>query len=439
MRFVKDESGQALMMTVVSMAILLGFMALAVDVGVLFRAKRSLQTVADAAATAGALDYYYNVTAASARTAATAAATSNGVTSGTSLGMTTTVTPIAPVTSGAHTGAGVVEVDITQQQHTSLMSYFGFRIINVAVKAVAGQVINQGCIYLMGGGTAFSLQGSAKVYGVNPDTGAIEPACGIYSNSDIKVTGNGNYIDASYVAAAGALTGSGNTNPAPVIQNAPLEQVPKALQITPPTPASFGNCNPPAGYTTRTRRGVTTYTATISGVTLPSRTCYGIGSANPANTILDLTISNATFPAGLTAFDLGTAGGGGTLTLDSNVTGTGVTMDIYTGNFSINSTNNDHLYAPTDGATDTYNGVLLLEPASNTGTINIQWGASSGDFEGIIDAPGATGTMQDQGGSGALVTGLVLGYLNMSTSTLYVKNYGSAIPGSPLSSIALVE
>ena len=41
--------------------LLMAFLALAIDVGTLFRARRNMQIAADAAAVAGALDYKYNV------------------------------------------------------------------------------------------------------------------------------------------------------------------------------------------------------------------------------------------------------------------------------------------------------------------------------------------------------------------------------------------
>ena len=48
-RLWKDESGQTLVMAVLSMTLLLGFLALAVDVGVLFHARRNVQLAADGA------------------------------------------------------------------------------------------------------------------------------------------------------------------------------------------------------------------------------------------------------------------------------------------------------------------------------------------------------------------------------------------------------
>src|SRR2546421_10721440 len=50
----RDQSGQALVLTVVFLVSLLGMAALVLDVGSWYRAKRQLQSTADAAALAGA-------------------------------------------------------------------------------------------------------------------------------------------------------------------------------------------------------------------------------------------------------------------------------------------------------------------------------------------------------------------------------------------------
>ena len=50
----RNEHGQALIITLISFTVLLGFVGLAVDVGYMFYTKRQLQVAADAAALAGA-------------------------------------------------------------------------------------------------------------------------------------------------------------------------------------------------------------------------------------------------------------------------------------------------------------------------------------------------------------------------------------------------
>ena len=56
MKWLREESGQVLVMTFFSMGILLGALGLAVDVGVLLHARRNMQAAADAAAMAGNRD-----------------------------------------------------------------------------------------------------------------------------------------------------------------------------------------------------------------------------------------------------------------------------------------------------------------------------------------------------------------------------------------------
>ncbi len=59
MKIFRNEDGQTLVLTALCMTAMLGFMALAIDVGLLFRAKRNMQITADAVAVAAALDFYY--------------------------------------------------------------------------------------------------------------------------------------------------------------------------------------------------------------------------------------------------------------------------------------------------------------------------------------------------------------------------------------------
>jgi hypothetical protein len=457
-------------MSLLSMTLLLAFVALAVDVGVLFRARRNLQIVADAAATAGAVDYYKNVSTSSARTAAKSAVSSNQLT--VSSGNWSTTCPATapsgaaasfacvsvPASTGAHTGTGSVEVQITQPNPTTFMGYFGFNPVNVAVRAVAASVAGVACIYV---NKTYAVQGSATLVGIDPATGKQGKACGVYVGGDVDVTGSGNTIDAQYVEVNGTLVShGGNTiHPAPLITGVPPQSPAKPLMATPPSIPS--GCSMPPGTTMTAGKGKnpTTYTATLTGPI--SAGCFGFTDPPPANSILNLTISNATFGTGLYQFNLGT---GGTLTLGAGncnsgyCTGTappdgsaGVTLELNTGNFA--ASGNQNLYSPSDGSSDPENGILLWAPATNTGTACLQFGSSTGNFSGYIDTPQMTVGLHDQGGF-ALVTGLVVGNLCQGNgvgstvcksfnctgpSTLYVKNYNQSYASGPNRSIALVE
>jgi uncharacterized membrane protein len=133
----KSERGQALVLTGFCVVALIGFVALATDVGVLFRAKRNMQIAADAAATAAALDYLYNGSVTSAKTAGQAAASANGVTNG-SGGAVVTINE--PPSSGPNAGStGFFEAIVSTSNPVSLMPIVtGSASQTVAARAVAG-------------------------------------------------------------------------------------------------------------------------------------------------------------------------------------------------------------------------------------------------------------------------------------------------------------
>lgn len=498
-RNLKDESGQVLVITLFSMAVLFGFLALAVDVGALFHEKRNLQIVADAAATAGALDYYKNQSAANARLAAQSSVSANSLTvasanwstscpatapgASASYGCTAT-----PPSTGGHTRSGFVEVQVTQPNSTTFMAFFGFRGLNVTTRAVAGQVSGVSCLYVKNN---LNIQGNTSLCGVDPTTGTVAncssgstcpisgayPACGTYAGS---ITGSGggggsNCIDTNYVETAASSSGV-TLNPSPAATNVPTQTPPQWVSNAPQALPS--SCNMPSGGTWSVQgtggNKVNVYTWSPASIT-PG--CYGI--ANPvagytAGLPFDMNVNlsgassaspmnlGGTSTDALYQFNLGntqigngaSAVTGGTLTLGSDISGgtapstsgastTGVTLEVYTGNFTVSSTStNINLYAPDDGSSDVENGVVLVEPASNTGTINIQWGSSGANcshmnFDGYIIALGATLTMQDQGGC-AMVSGLYVGNMNMN-STLYVENVNSVYANGPGKTITLVE
>jgi hypothetical protein len=129
MRFRNDESGQMIVMLAVSMTALMAFMALAVDVGVLFHVRREVQIAADAAAAAGALDYHYNPSGSTARAAALAAASQNGVTNGSN--GTVAVTFPTSTSYGSPYTTGFVQAIVTVPNPTMFMRLFGMTSVNL--------------------------------------------------------------------------------------------------------------------------------------------------------------------------------------------------------------------------------------------------------------------------------------------------------------------
>ena len=498
MRF-RNERGQITVLTALCMAVLLGFAALATDIGALFRWKRNLQIVADAAATAAALDYYKNGlgtgSVASAQAAAENAISGNGL-SGATYTTTCPVTPSGsapqacislPPSSGVHQSNGFVEVQIVQPRPTTFMSYFGFGNLNVLTRAVAGITTGQSCIWVRNN---LNVQGNAGLCGVdplnpgswtatnNPTCGSgtvcpsgFETACGTYVGGNVTGSGGGggsNCIASNQVAVAGTV--GINLNPSPAVAGAAQQTPPDFLTAAPAAPSSCSSWNQGlSGITTTTGHGngnPNVVSATLSGSSIAAG-CYGLDpllgtSSLPSgwdatNTVMNLTVTNANLGNGTYIFDLGAAMGGGTLNIASSVCNyggacsspiptnigdesthyDGVTLDVYTGNFQVlNTAGTINLYAP-DIVGNALNGILLQEPLTNTGTVNIQWGSTNSNFYGYIDTPGATLTMQDQGG-GALVTGLYVGNMTLN-SELGIMNYNATVGGAPGRNIALVE
>jgi hypothetical protein len=424
----RDESGQALVLMVFSMTVLLGFMALAVDVGMLLNAKRKAQTAADAAAIAGALAYSYKG-ASYATGAAEAAANSNGVETG-----AVTVTP-SP-SDGWHTGDGYIEVVIRQKNPTFFMAAFNRGSMFVAARAVAGITPNPDCIIALDktDPDSFDVQGSAQVS---------SPGCSIHINSSsgtaLCTTGNA-------TVSAPAINIAGAQNPAPPCNGAQSNANTGAQQVDDPFAGlAYPTCN--AGNTT----SVTSVTTSNVG-SLPSVAATINGKTAK---VTCFSGSNVSIASGVT---LGTAGsnqifvfqnglkepnGKGSITVNGTIDLAGGGFDQK--NFGIKLT------APADSAA-AYNGLGFIVPATNTsvscsppygGTqpcVQIQFGSGWGDLDAIMYVPGATLFMQDDGG-GNQVAGIVAYKLYDKSSDLIItKSYNLAhSTTTPLSAIALVE
>jgi len=199
----KDESGQAMILTLLCMTCLLGFVGFAADIGTLLRAKRNLQIAADSAAIAGAAELNYGDMA----TAAQAAAAQNGVVIGTNGGA---VAVNSPPLYGAYAGLpGYVEAIVTQTQPTFFMKIFNFASQNVTARAVAWNGgSSNGCVYVCSpsASDAMDLQGSFDVSA---------PSCGVIVDSNnadaLQFTGGGGTLTAGSVGVVGGDGGHGDS------------------------------------------------------------------------------------------------------------------------------------------------------------------------------------------------------------------------------------
>jgi Flp pilus assembly protein TadG len=434
-RFVKDESGQVIVLTLLCAAMLMGFLGLAIDVSLLFRARRNVQIAADSAATAGAqayMDYSYDPNQADTlanwiTNAAQNASALNGIQNGTN--GAAVVVNIAPnITTGYHTGAGYVEAIVSQPNPTIFMSAFShmlggnnFSTINVTARAVAGEPgSSQACIFVLSPHAcpAMDLQGSFTVTAAK---------CGIVVDSDCKTgalnfTGAGGTLTAGWIGVDGSVSGqSRDSTPAPVTGIVPVTN--PFQGIVPPDPTKL-SC---------TAGGKLTGNVGTQGAT----TCYSG----------DVELSNATL--GGTLVFTGNVTLDGTINtqgLDGNnkpVGNGGVTLDLNSGALNENTGTTMNIVAPTD-TTNPYANIALLAPVTNTSTMEFDKGASGGTFSGIIDTPGAELFLHDSGGdkNGGLTINadLVVGTLEDQTATFTVNSYSATHPGATqLLSVSLVE
>jgi hypothetical protein len=201
----KNQSGQALVSTVLALTVLLGFGGLAIDMGALRYEKRLQQTAADAAAVAGAS----NLTHGGVTSGAQNASAANGFTDGVN---NVTVTINNPPASGPHSGNGnYVEALVVAVQPTYFMRIFGINSETITARAVATNVsggANSGCLYTLG-------PPSSSIEGVNINGSAIlnAPTCGIVDNGNYNTKGNALTVNASTFGVSGSanISGPGGT------------------------------------------------------------------------------------------------------------------------------------------------------------------------------------------------------------------------------------
>ena len=396
MKILRDESGQTLIFVALSLTCILGFVGLATDVGAMFHFKRNLQIAADSAAVAGA--WQLKLSGTSVTSAAKAAATANGITTG--------VTVNNPPAGGPHTGnAAYVEVIITQSNPLIFSSVLGIISMPVAARAVAfAGAKNTGCVLALNPSATdtIHLQGSFNV-----DV----PGCAVVDDSNaagaLTFTGAGGTLTAGSVGVVGTATGAtGDSTPAPVTGIAPVSD--PLANLPAPT---YGAC-------TAAPAGNTWGPATAGGTV-----CYS-GDIKVQNSV--------TMNPGTYVFT-------GTLdfTGKGSITGTGVTLYIPAGG-SLGGNGNGNttldLTAPTTG---TYAGILIYQAAGNTNTVEMN-GTPIANLTGIIYAPSAE---LDLSGNTdvTLDTDLIVGSLyDKGNATINLTDF-NASGNSPLTSVALVE
>lgn len=419
MSFRKEDAGQSLVLTAIFMGFVsVGFLALAVDTGMLFRDKRIAQSAANAAALGAANEVAAGRTS-NAQAVANQLATLNGL----------SVTPsLSTLTSFHGVNSQYVQVSVSGSFPTYFLGAFNQNLATLPVGASAiagGSNSSSTCVCVEAtSGQDLYVYGAGKIQA---------PTCGIVvdSTSSNAAVMNGassiNAMSVGVVSTSWVDSGSNWTNTSGTIQYT----VPGAPSCGPtmPTAPSYNpaSCTSAGGGSTTQTFGPASATSVI---------CYtnlSIGY-NGAYDVLNPGIYVIT---GNLAFEDGNGS-------HSNTGGNGVFFYLTsTAHLTINNgaivslTSGGSLES--DGVTTApstgYNGVLFYQATGNTNTITLSGGSTS-YLNGALYAPSAN--LSITGGVNVnLMQGIVVNNLTVnSASTLTTGidtsgNENSMSVGSP--------
>jgi hypothetical protein len=413
--------------------VLVGMVALATDVGILWSDRRQMQLAADAAAIAGvsALRSSGDVTSA-ARNVASLDGFTNSVNN-------TTVTVNNPPASGPNAGnSNYVEVLITESEPTYFLRVLGHTSANVSTRAVSGIANSAGCIYALDPSATKAFSASN---GVN-----VSSTCGIFVDSNssdaldvvggavVKTTGVG-VVGQAVMNNGGAIE---NTSGGSLTISQNIAPVPDPLaHITAPT---VGSCT----YTGT--QNYNAYTATQSPpysgkyVINPGVYCGGISISNGVS----VTFNSGTYI--LAGGGMSLQAGGGTIS-GSNVSfyvttgakaGYSGSNSAYGGVTMANGVNVTFT-APTTGGTNSLEGILFYQDRSvPTGSAATTFaGGANLTLNGALYFP--TTTLNYSNGINAAYTILVADTLVFTGGATMNNNYASLTDGSPIQSSSLFE
>jgi hypothetical protein len=402
MKRLKDESGQALIITALCMTCLFGFAALAADVGILLREKRMAQTAADGAAVAGASEMF--VSTAQVSLVAKAAAGLNGFSDGVN-GATVVVNggPTTGPSYGPHAGKpGYVEVIVSRNDPTLFMKFFGISSMTPTARAVATYGQTNGCIVTLGtSGSDISIIGNANI---------TVKTCGIADNSTDPAA---LYLQGSATLTANSIGITGGY------------QTKGNVSLTPATPVTgVVPTSDPLASKVGTLPGTTPCSNVPANATQLAPGCWNGISVGSNNT---LTLNPGTNNPGVYVIN-GPLNLSGTATLTS--AGAPVELVLY-GSTSMGGNTIMNLTAGNSGQ-----GVVIWQPASNTSPLNLI-GNPGSSLTGIVYAPNADVSLQGHAGATIAVDFVVKTLALQGDATL--TSYASVNPNSLLQTVRLVE
>jgi ferredoxin len=410
MRLWREETAQILPLTVLCLVVLMGFMALAIDVGQMQYTQRQMQSLADAATLAGAneISQCGGVGRCAAMVnAATSAVAEAGQASATIVQQCATISttgvtvalnngPCALGASDPNNGnISFVETVATMQMPTFFAGVFGFTKVAVSARSEAGpSTTSQNCAYATGpSGTTVTINSGATLSG----------NCGlsVASNGTPAVMVNG-AISTTSTSVDGTVTINGGGSVSPAASTGVAQPGdPLTSLATPSVPGTSQSIGPYSGTTTLNPgyyNGTVNFNGSGYTVTLNPGLYYFNGSVNvPAITLQ----------------------------------GSGVTLYFASGSLQLNSNAVFSASAPTSG---TYAGILYFEGRSNSTSLTIDSGTGS-KWQGVVYLPDA-GITLNSSANAAAYTFVIAQSLMINSSFALGDDYSSLPGGSPIAGSA---
>jgi hypothetical protein len=334
------ESGSILILTALSMVVLLGIAALALDVSFMYDKRNRLHAAADAGAKSAAFELQRNfsISLTDLRTFANQQVSAHGF----NPAGTTSVVVNHPPASGAFIGnLGYVEVIVSEPTSTFFGKILGWASMTPGARAVAGTSNNLACIITL------------KASGTSPYSLEI-------GNTTMTLNGCG-------VADGGDLNGA---NPNSRINGTPM-----------PSVGIVGSCYNNCGNMGSLTTGAPTPTDPLAG--LPAYPNPGGCIAGVAPTLSPGCYT--TIATSVTKLNPGVYYVTGKLDVATNLTGTDVMIYLTGGGYiSIGNNNALHLSAPRSG---TYTGIAIFQDPSDSHAFDVR-NNSDLDVNGAIYMPG---------------------------------------------------
>jgi hypothetical protein len=378
--------GAVLPFIALTLAAVLGFAGLAVDVAYLEYCQDQQQTAADAAAVAGAQQLA--LSPCPSASAAACAAWNDSAANGFANSGSVTVTVQNPPVSGPFASNNcAVLVQVTKTNVSTFFSrLFGFSNgATETTQAVAVPLTNDnGCIFMLASGQNTNFNGS----------NVTAPNCSILLNGSANF--NGSTVDA---AAIGEVNYSGSNNSGTFTGATPAPMLHAADPCLHIAGCAYLTSNPPS---------TSPCSGTYSGSGVLGPGCYDN---------LNLNKATVTFSGGLYIF------AGSSNMNKAAITASGSTIYIPSGaSTNFNNVSALTLSPPTTG---NYAGVSYYQVSANTGNVNFN--GSSTNISGLLYAPAA---QINYNGSFGQYTVVVAAYANFNGST--GEDFGSPPPDQSL-------